>query len=458
MSGQYLKELFFKLPYPLRVILINVYGYELSRKRFNKTFDIYLKKFLETQWMNPEKIKELQFIQLRELLEFSYQNVPYYKRLFDECGLKPQSVQDLSDLKKIPLLTKKIIKENFKELVALNAVKNDIELTYSSGTTGEKLLFYLPKVLKYQINFAITYRFYSWAGIKPFDRRITMGARVFTRSRPYWIFNKAGNQLLLSIHHLSYETVDEYIRKIEKFAPVLIQGHPSGITFVAKRLKEIGKTIAVKAVSTTGETLFDDQRKIIEEGFSCCVFDTWGLGESVVSASECECHKGYHEDSEYGIIEFVKTEKGCEVVGTSLYNYAMPFIRYKIEDIAELMPDGQQLCKCGRGLPLVFRGILGRNDDHLQRLDGENIFPVTVRMNIKPFLMENENYQLIQTSKKEFVFKIASSDFSPGRSQFFRERLLGILGDKALINVEVVDEIRHDGGGKLRNVVNLINK
>ena len=457
MAEKHLHTLFLKLPYPLRVSIINLYGYILSRKRFNKTFDIYLKKFLETQWMSPEKIKELQFVRLSELLEFSYQNVPYYKKLFDKCGLKPKDIQAPSDLEKIPLLTKKIIRENFKDLLAINVRKSDIELTSSSGTTGEKLMFYLPKVLKYQINFAITYRFYSWAGVKPFDRRVTIGGRVFTKHRPYWVFNRAENQLLFSIHHLGYDTVDEYIETMKKFAPVFIQGHPSGVAFVAKRLKEIGKTIPVKAIFTTGESLFDDQRKMMEEGFSCRVFDTWGLGESAASANECELHAGYHEDSEYGLIEFVETEKGYEVVGTSLFNYAMPFIRYRIEDIVEVMPVDQQSCKCGRGLPLKIKKVTGRIDDQLTTSSGKIILPVTMRMVIKPLLLEGESYQLIQLSDNKFVFKIASPNLRQDRTQFFYDTVVGILGHDIKVDIEKVSQIEMSGG-KFRNIINLAKK
>ena len=457
MSEAYFQNLFLKLPYPIKVLLINLYGYNLSRKRFNKTFDIYLKKVLETQWMPPEKLKELQFIQLQDLLASSYKNVAYYKKLFDEHGINVKDIQEPADLKKIPVLTKKIIKENLNHLLAVNARKNEIELSYSSGTTGEKLLFYLPKFLKYQINYAINYRFCSWAGIKPFDRRVTIGGRVFTKSRPYWVFNRAENQLLLSIHHLGYDTVDEYIETMEKFAPVFIQGHPSGIAFVAQRLKEVGKTIPVNAIFTTGESLFDDQRKIMEDGFSCRVFDSWGLGESVVSATECELHAGYHENSEYGLIEFVETGKGYEVVGTSLFNYAMPFIRYRIEDIVEVMPVDQQTCKCGRGLPLKIKKIIGRIDDHIIVPDGRVVFPVTIRMVIKPFLLEGENYQLVQLSDNKFVFKIASPDLRQDRSRLFNDSLIGILGHDVTVNVEKVQQIETPTG-KLRNIINLTKK
>jgi phenylacetate-CoA ligase len=196
---------------------------------------------------------------------------------------------------------------------------------------------------------------------------------------------------------------------------------------------------------------------MMEEGFSCRVFDTWGLGESTVSANECELHAGYHEDSEYGLIEFVETEKGYEVVGTSLFNYAMPFIRYKIEDIVEVMPVDQQTCKCGRGLPLKIREIKGRIDDQLTLPGGRIILPVTARMAIKPFLSEGESYQLVQISNNQFVFKIASQNFNQDRIRLCYNSLVELLGRDITVDIKNVQQIEMSGG-KLRNIINIVNK
>ena len=299
------------------------------------------------------------------------------------------------------------------------------------------------------------YRFYSWHGIRVGDKRITIGGRVFTKKPPYWIFNRAENQLLLSIHHLNERTVDEYIRKIREFSPFFIQGHPSGIYFIAQRMLDLNVTIPIKIIFTTGETLFDYQRYAIMKAFDCDVFESYGLGESVIAAFECERHSGFHEASEYGIIEFEKDISNLyRVIGTSLWNEPMPFIRYEIEDLVELNEDNK--CACGRVLPLKIKKIVGRIDDVIMSPEGLSILPVTIRMSIKPYLYSFESYQFVQVDKNEYILFV-TNDITKDRQYILLNILKEILGETAKIKVYLVNELIIKGG-KMRNVINLYRK
>lgn len=447
-----LQDILCNSPYLIRSITINAYGYLLSRRRFGKDFKKYYDNFLYSQWRSTEEIKELQIDNLKKIINIAYDNVPYYKKLFDKYDLSPKDIEKIEDLKRIPTLNKSLIRENFKMLINSKVSKRNIIKHYSSGTTGQKLEFYLPKELAYGVNFAQLYRFYSWADVRLLDRRVTIGGRIFTYRPPYWIYNKAENQLLLSIHHLNEKTVDDYIRKIKEFNPVFIQGHPTGIYFLANRLLERNESIPLKAVFTTGETLFDVQREMIEKAFKCKVFESYGLGESVISAFECERHNGFHEASELGIIEFERDKSGLyRVIGTSLYNYVMPFIRYEIEDLVEITTN--EKCICGRGLPLKIKKIIGRVDDILFSSSGITIFPVTIRMSIKPLLKPFESYQLQQVGKKDFIFLITSK-LDKSRRDRILDILKSILGEDIKLEIKEVDNIITKSG-KVRTVLNL---
>ncbi|MGB9858160.1 MAG: phenylacetate--CoA ligase family protein [Dictyoglomaceae bacterium] len=454
-TARKLQEIVYNSPYFVRTALINIYGCYLAKKRFGKEFQKHYNFLQESQWWSLEDLKEFQIKKLKEIINIAYYKVPYYKRLFLEYGLTPNDINTIEDLKKLPTLNKNIIRQNFNELINKYVNKTKIIKHYSSGTTGQKLKFYLPKELAYGINFAQLYRFYSGAGINLGDRRVTIGGRIFTYKSPYWVFNKAENQLLLSIHHLNENTVDEYLEKIRNFKPIFIQGHPTGIYFLAKRLADLGKAIPVKAVFTTGETLFDYQREIIMKAFECNVFESYGLGESVILAFECEKHDGFHEASEYGIIELERDSSGLyKVIGTSLWNYVMPFIRYEIEDLVEISKDYK--CSCGRGLPIKIKKIIGRVDDILTSVEGRTVFPVTIRMAIKPLLKSFETYQIQQIGKDEYVFLITGNS-NKERKRVILSVLKGILGENSKIQIESVDKIM-TSGGKVRNVVNLWNK
>jgi len=450
-----LQEIVYNLPHFARTALINIYGYYLAKERFGEEFQKHYNCLQETQWWSAKDLKEFQIRKLKEIINVAYHKVPYYRRLFSEYGLTPNHFNTIEDLKKLPTLNKNIIRENFTKMLNEELGKTKMIKQYSSGTTGQKLEFFLPKELAYGINFAQLYRFYSWANVKLGDRRVTIGGRIFTFKPPYWVFNKAENQLLLSIHHLSENTVDEYIEKVKTFRPVFIQGHPTGIYFLARRLTDLNKSIPVKAIFSTGETLFDYQRETIMEAFGCDVYESYGLGESVISAFECEKHNGFHEASEYGIIEFERDSSGLyRVIGTSLWNYAMPFIRYEIEDFVEIRGDDK--CTCGRGLPVKIKKVIGRVDDILTSDEGKTVFPVTIRMSIKPFLKPFETYQLQQIDKGEYVFLI-TGDLNGERKKVILSILKNILGKTSKIKIESVDKIISPSG-KVRNVLNIYNK
>ncbi|MGB9862613.1 MAG: phenylacetate--CoA ligase family protein [Candidatus Saccharicenans sp.] len=450
-----LNNIIFNSNHFIRDMTINLYGYFLAKKRFGKTFKKYYNFLQESQWWDLKKLQEFQREKLKELIDIAYNNVPYYRKLFSEYGLTPSDINTIEDLNKLPSLNKNIIRENIKELLNKKINRAEILKRYSSGTTGQKLEYYLPKELAYGINYAQLYRFYKWANIKLGDRRVTIGGRIFTFKPPYWVFNKAENQLLLSIHHLNENTVDEYIEKIKNFRPVFIQGHPSGLYFLAKRISYLNMSIPVKAIFTTGETLFDYQRESIKKAFDCDVFESYGLGESVIMAFECEMHSGFHEASEYGILEFEKDSSSLyRVIGTSLWNYAMPFIRYEIEDLVEISDNWN--CTCGRGLPIKIKRVIGRIDDILISDEGQTVFPVTIRMSIKPVLKPFDNYQLQQIGKGEYIF-LFTGDLDRETRMIILRILKNILGRNSKIQIEPVDKIMSQSG-KVRNILNLYKK
>jgi phenylacetate-CoA ligase len=442
-------------PYFIRFAMINLYGYLLARRRFGNKFEEYFEFFEKTQWQTPEDIKKFQMSKLRQIIEIAYRKVPYYRRLLSKYGLTPDDFHEIDDLKKLPTLTKQDIRGNFHDLLNEDIKNISITKDYSSGTTGQKLEFYLPKELAFNVNYSLVYRSYSWAGIHLGDKRVTIGARLFAKKTPYWIYNKAENQLLLSIHHLNEETVDSYIEKIKQFSPVFIQGHPTGISFISQRMVQSGTSIGVKAVCTTAETLDDSQRKAIMQAFNTEVFESYGSSECVIAAFECEKHTGFHEASELGIIEFEKTPSGLyKVIGTSLWNYAMPFLRYEIEDLVELSPNDR--CSCGRGLPLKIKRILGRIDDVLASPDGGIILPVSIRMQIKPLLKPFENYQLQQLDKKEYTLLVEGKLNDLRKNQFLKATK-EVLGDLAEVEIKEADRLMTKGG-KVQNILNLYKR
>lgn len=441
------------LPAWLRFLGINCYGWMLRRRRFGKAFRRYQHLLEVTQYWSPAQLEAYQIERLSELLKDAAENVPFYGRHFAACGFDPSQFSNLHDLERIDPVSKAQLRSAGKDCLHKDFKRFNPRLFYTSGTTGEKFAYYVPEALRFALKFATIWRQYAWAGVKLFDRRVTIGGRFLTSKPPYWVYNSAENQLLLSIHHLNEQTAKLYCEKIIDFRPIFLQGHPTGIDFLAQYMMKHDLFIPLKAVFTTGETLFSEQRERIEIVFGCKVFEEYGQGECVFAAQESDAHCGFHEVSELGLIEFEpQNQKGMQqVIGTSLWNRAMPFIRYRVEDLVETASDHHK--DTGRlGLPIKIKRVIGRVDDCLFDSEGHMVLPVTVRMSVKPYLNDSENYQVVQVGQRDYLLRLTgccqSRDVRP-----IERILLNLFGKNACVNVELNGSLRSTGG-KHRNVVN----
>jgi phenylacetate-CoA ligase len=435
-------------PQPLRLAVVNAYGWWLARQRFRSPFAACCDWLEQTQWWSPDDIEAFQRARLARILADAREHVPYYRDV---------GVAD-SRLAAQPLLTRETLREHRSALVSETAARRRRVRERSSGTTGQQLEFMLPRLLAHALNYALLYRFYGWAGVRLGDRRVTLGGRRLAANPPYWFYNRAENQLLLSVAHLSEHTVDDYVARIRAFKPVFIAAHPSAAAFVAARMRRRRLTLSMRAVFTTGETLDSAQREAIQRAFACEVFESYGLTESVVAAFECEEHQGLHEAVELGITELLPHSPQLRsVVGTSLWNDVMPFIRYETGDLIEPADDAR--CACGRGLPLRFRRVVGRDDDVLSAPDGRTIIPVAVRMVVKPHLLPFETYQVQQVDRRSYRVLLAGGEGRPptltaGREHSLQGALREVLGDDARLRIDGVEAIE-TAGLKARTVVNL---
>ncbi|GAF84516.1 unnamed protein product, partial [marine sediment metagenome] len=172
-----------------------------------------------------------------------------------------------------------------------------------------------------------------------------------------WECDVENNYLILSTYDMTEENLPRYVKKIEEFKPKVIRGYPSALDILARFIKEnnltINKKRNIKAISTSSENLYPAQRKLIEGIFKCAIFDKYGNCEQVTILGECEKHAGYHDFMEYSYMEILDTEgkpvteegQIGEIVSTGFTNYAVPFIRYKPEDLVEYTT---HKCSCGR--------------------------------------------------------------------------------------------------------------
>jgi len=418
----------------------------------------------ESQWWSREKLEEYQMRQLSKLLHHAYENVPYYRRVFDERGLKPKDIQDFKDLRKLPYLTKDDVRVNFNDLIARNIPKEQMNYGTTGGSTAIPLGLYIEKKT-HSIRMAFEWREWNWMGYNFGDKCVVLRGNVINRfengKRAWWEYDPSNNYLILSSYDMTEENLFKYVDKIEEFQPKVIRGYPSSLYILARFIKEHGLKVNkkgnIRAISTSSETLYSPQKELIEDVFDCKIYDKYGNFEQVCMLGMCEKRKGYHDFMEYSITEIIGkggkpvTKEGeiGEIVGTEFTNYAFPLIRYKTEDLAVWT---NKRCSCGRGLPLIKR-IEGR----LQELivtKKDNLISMTA-INMHSGVFDNvKQFQFVQEKKGKAIMKIIKKpSYTDKDTEYILSELYKKMGDEIDIEVVFVDEIPKTKRGKYRFLI-----
>jgi len=461
-----LKDLTEPLSHPIKRALKYIHGAVPYPIRYGKVFwDTY--NFLqESQWWSREKLEEYQMQQLSKLLHHAYKNVPYYRRIFDERGLKPKDIQDFDDLRKLPYLTKDIVRENFNNLIARNILEKDMEYVTTGGTSGKPLGFYIEKRTNL-IRMAFEWREWNWMGYKFGDRCVVLRGNVVGRKengRPaWWEYDVKNNYLILSTYDMTEENLSKYVQKIEEFKPMVIRGYPSALDILARFVKENNLKINVKrnikAISTSSENLFSGQRLLIEKIFNCSIIDKFGNSEQTNIAGQCTKKEGYHIFMEYGITELIGengnsvSEEGQtgEIVGTGFTNYAFPLIRYRTEDFGVRI---NKQCSCGRsGLPLL-KEIKGRWYQERVVTKNGNYIPITA-LNTHSDIFDNvKQFQYYQDSLDKIILRIVRKDnYTDIDTQKILRELNEKLKNQVKSEIQFLSEIPRTDRGKYRFLV-----
>jgi len=423
-----------------------------------------LRELEKSQWWPRDGILAFQDERLRSLIRHAYDNVPYYRRVFEKRELKPDDIQTSEDLVKLPILTKQLIRNNFTDLVARSFPKKEIVPGATGGSTGEPLRFYRTKDER-DWGHAAALRAHGWTGYKIGDKRVWVREKETYKSavenfvRTSQLFLR--RIVVLNALEMSTERLPLYAKKLQDIQPEFIHGQPTAIQLLAKFLeKEAKPTIKPKAVVTGGEQLYDYQRNLFSRVFECEVYSYYGSMEMHGIASECPEHTGYHISAENIVVEIVNSEGKLTPVGeegrilaTNLRNYAMPFIRYDNGDVAAI---SDSICPCGRGLPLLAT-ISGRTTDVIFTKDGKCIPGISLPFDVfaSPGV---EQFQIVQETRDSVVIRVVLDRTCP-RNQVDDtvEQILykyrSILGEDTYVSVESVEQILPTRSGKTRVVI-----
>lgn len=449
-------------PHWLQSILLNMYAMRIHLERYGKPFKNAFDELHKTQWFSKEQIYHYQSERLKKLVTHAYNTVPFYRKHYDKSGVNPKEIKSLKDISRLPLVTRDDIRDAGDSLISSQYKKNKLVHGHTSGTTGSPLSFFWDKQTCVYTN-AVDWRQKAWADIRYGDRiALFLGRTIVPTEKtepPFWQLDRIHNMLWMSSFHLSEHYLPHYLSKLRRYKPAAIEGYPSTVYILARYLKAIGETLPVKAVFTSSETLLPMQRAIIEERFEAPVYDYLGMAERVVFATQCAEQHEYHLNFEYAVNEIVDNdgnvlENGQEgyLVGTSLLNYGMPFIRYKSNDITAINFDQ---CACGRYMPRLS-GVTTKDEDIVVTPEGKLVSSSVLTHPFKPLDAVLES-QIIQEEIDRLKIKIVRREnYSEEDSQHLIAALRERLGTSMNIELEFVKNISRTKAGKFRWVISKV--
>ncbi len=428
----------------------------------------WLDEYEQAQWLVPERIEALQWQRLQRLLEHCHREVPYYRRRWNELGITPADIRSRADFARLPLLTKSDIRANFEDLKA-ESLRGELMYKATGGSTGEPLRFGYTRESNDRRT-AVMWRGYGWAGSRMGRRTLFLwGGAVGQPGRTQqWkdrLYNALFARRVLNSFHMTESNLGDYAAAMDRYRPEIIVAYVSPLVRLARWMLQTGRRPAFRArgIIAAAEPLHEFQRALLEQAFSCPVWNTYGCREFMLVAAECERRTGLHVNADHLLVELLhsgstsaQVEPGDagDVVVTDLFNYGMPFIRYVNGDRA--VP-AQTPCGCGRGLPTLAR-VEGRVLDAIRTPDG-HILPGEFFPHLLKEVAGVQRFQVVQRRLDRLELAIVRGPgFDAGALPFIRAELAKVLGDSVTLECNFVDDIPLTASGKLRVTVSELDR
>lgn len=435
----------------------------IVRKLYKKfsIIDNLTNEYKKIQFLSENELINYQRKRFEKLLIHCKKNVSYYRKLLDTHDKK--SFKNF-DIKSLPILTKDILRNKFNELKSDDLQSRSWVINSSGGSTGEPVKIIQDNYYGYHSEARKNICF-QWAGLKTGDNLIKLWGSerdiLGTNRLLDKIKNFLKNETILNAFILSGPIMKKFIKILNSSKPSVILAYVNAIYELSNFAKKENIKIShQKSIISTSGVLHPFLRNEIEMIFGCKVYDQYGSREVSCIASECEYHNGLHISEETIILEIVD-ENGNEcpigvegdVLVTSLVNYAMPIIRYKIGDRA-IMESG--FCKCGR-FHKRLKNVVGRSMDNFKLRDG-TIIPseyfihfIGVVLNrgiLKKIQIIQKSYDVVELHVVYSDKEILSEDI-----QNIIHAVKRVMGENCTVNIHKKENIEPNSSGKFRYTI-----
>lgn len=415
-------------------------------------------------YLPREALHALRDSQLKKIVIYATETVPYYHSLFRKEKIDPRDIRGVKDLERLPLIDKEIIRKDPHLFVSTSRKGRKAIPVVTSGSTNSPAEFYHDQysllaniaygerereVIKKTCGKALGYR---EAYIIPRSTR----TKIWGFYRQMTFIPIRPERLILPI----FETVEHNVKAINRFYPDIIFSFGSYLEALFRTLDLLGLQMHLpRGVVCIGDAMTGEGKNFIEEKFGIPVLSRYNAGEAFKIGFSCEQRRGLHIHEDLCHIKIVdeagkemaKGERG-EVVISNLINRGTVLLNYRLGDLASM---SNERCPCGRTLPLLSE-LEGRVQDIIFQSRGTFIHPDTI---LRVFKGRNGvvQYQLIQHEPERFELRLVTVD-----SETYQRVIGDILGDlqnllgkSAIIDSQYYHELQRHKGGKFRPVISL---
>ncbi|MGB5217762.1 MAG: phenylacetate--CoA ligase [Smithella sp.] len=359
----------------------------------------------ELETLPREALEALQLKRLQQVVHRVYQNVGFYKKLFDKADVKPDDIKSLDDLRRFPFTTKQDLRDNYPFGMFATPMSNIVRLHASSGTTGSStVVAYTRRDID---NWAeLIARCFAAANLTKGD--------IIHNAYGYGLFtgglgvHYGAEKLGASVIPMSGGNTKWQLMILQDFGPTAICCTPSYALNLAEQGRAIGidmRALKLRVGIFGAEPWSEQMRRQIEDAFDIKAMNIYGLSEIMGPgvAMECgEAQDGMHVFEDYFLVETIHPQTGevlppgepGELVFTTLTKEAFPLIRYRTRDISRLITTP---CRCGRTFHRMDR-VMGRSDDMLI-IRGVNVYPSQIESVLINIEGLEPHYQLIVDRK-----------------------------------------------------------
>ena len=415
--------------------------------------------------LNSEELRRVTLGKLQKLLLHAIENVPFYKDHLQRLELT-DSLSDLHEsFLSVPALSKATINDNRQSMISTNLDGNGLDDNSTSGSTGEKLLFYTDW-RSGAFRKATVRRSQRWLGVLPGDPEVRLWGSPIDINRAKslrgFVHTAISREKMLSAYSMDEQSLNSYLKFCLRFKPKLLIGYPSALSVFAAYLESQGARIpSLVAISCSAETLYEHDREYLAKIFEAPVFNRYGCREVGDIANEAPDADGLIVNSDRLFVEILNGkgepcapgEQG-EVVVTDLENYGMPLIRYRIGDLACW---SSETTRGGDKYPFpMLESVDGRTLDVIQSPNGNRVGGTywTILLRNRPGI---KTFQVIQDKPDAIRILYVGEEGAAPDFEYYRSKIEDKFGPELKVAFVETETFEQPPGTKFRLIMSKIS-